>query len=204
MVLPDGYLDVTPGRLAAVVTYLEQTARPALPPAAVPEGLRMERVKTVVVEEYRSVFRKVGEPWLWFSRLRMSDEQLRATLAAEGVELFYLLAGSEPLGMLEMDWREQPEVEIVFLGVAPQMVGRGAGGYLMRFAIDEAWRRGPRRLWLHTCTLDHPGALGFYQRFGFVPYRRAVEISEDPRLSGELPREAAPQIPIIEPDSGVR
>ncbi len=204
MTLPDGYLDVTPGRLAAVVTYLEQRARPELAPAAVPSELRMERVRGVDVEEYRRVFRKVGEPWLWFSRLRLSDEELRATLSATGVEVYFLVAGGEAMGLLELDWREQPDVEIVFLGVAPELVGHGAGGYLMRFAIEEAWRRGPRRLWLHTCTLDHPGALGFYMKFGFTPYRRAVEISEDPRLSGELPRAAAPHIPFIEPESSVR
>jgi GNAT superfamily N-acetyltransferase len=102
-------------------------------------------------------------------------------------------------GLLELDFGQWPEVEIVFLGVTPDMTGRGAGGYLMRLAIEEVWRRGPRRLWLHTCTLDHPGALGFYQRFGFRAFQRAIEVSMDPRVEGLLPREAAPHIPLIDP-----
>jgi hypothetical protein len=50
---------------------------------------------------------------------------------------------------------------------------------------------------VHTCTLDHPAALAFYQRSGFVAYRRQVEIDDDPRLDGTLPADAAPHVPLI-------
>ena len=199
MPLPDGYIDLEPGRLAAVVTYLQQKEKPVLGVAEPPAGVVIERLAVPDLEAYRRLFRKVGEPWLWFSRLRMTDEELRAVLADPRVEIYVLTVDGEAQGLLELDLREPPDIEIAFLGVTPEMTGRGAGGYLMRFAIDEAWRRAPRRLWLHTCTLDHPGALGFYQRFGFRAFQRAVEISTDPRLLGLLPREAAPQIPLIEP-----
>ena len=53
------------------------------------------------------------------------------------------------------------------------------------------------RSWLHTCTLDHPQALTFYQRSGFTPYRREVEVADDPRLIGKAPRHAAAHVPII-------
>ncbi len=199
MILPDGYVDLEPGRLAAVVTYLQQKAKPELAPARLPAGMEIRRLVAPDPDEYRRLFRRVGEPWLWFSRLRLSDEELRGILTDPGVEVYILTFYGEAQGLLELDVRQAPDIEIVFLGVVPELTGRGAGGCLMRFAIEEAWRRAPRRLWLHTCTLDHPGALGFYQRFGFRAFQRAIEISADPRLTGQLPREAAPQIPIIEP-----
>lgn len=199
MQLPDGYLELEAGRLAAVVTYLQQNEKPRLDALEPPAGMDIRRLVNPDADGYRRLFRRIGEPWLWFSRLGLSDEELRAVLTSPGVEVYILTVDGEAQGMLELDLRQRPDIEIVFLGVTPELTGRGAGGYLMRFAIEEAWRREPRRLWLHTCTLDHPGALGFYQRFGFKAFQRAIEISTDPRLKGLLPRDAAPHIPLIEP-----
>jgi GNAT superfamily N-acetyltransferase len=98
---------------------------------------------------------------------------------------------------LEFDFRRFPDVEIAFLGVVPTLLGKGAGRYLMNRALEIAWGRNPRRLTVHTCTLDHPRALEFYLRSGFAPYARSIEIADDPRLRGHLPRTAAPQVPIL-------
>ena len=68
----------------------------------------------------------------------------------------------------------------------------------MRSALALAWRKGVTRSWVHTCTLDHPSALGFYRAQGFMPFARAVETFADPRLAGVLPREAAPHIPVLD------
>jgi hypothetical protein len=65
-------------------------------------------------------------------------------------------------------------------------------------ALQAGWSEaGVERMWVHTCTLDSPGALAFYIKAGFVPYRRQVEAFPDPRLTGLIQRDAAPQIPII-------
>jgi hypothetical protein len=50
---------------------------------------------------------------------------------------------------------------------------------------------------VHTCNLDHPGALAFYVRTGFKPYQRQIEIADDPRLAGVLSRSAAPHVPVL-------
>ena len=68
----------------------------------------------------------------------------------------------------------------------------------METAAKRAFARPLRRFWVHTCTFDHPSAVDFYRRAGFAPYRRAVEIADDPRLSGLLARSAAPHVPMIE------
>ena len=89
-------------------------------------------------------------------------------------------------------------MELAYFGVVPEAVGTGAGRWLMDRAVELAFAKRPRRFWVHTCTLDHPAALGFYLRSGFQPYGRAVEIADDPRLAGALPRAAAPSIPLID------
>ncbi len=195
----DTIIPVPPGKLAAVVTHLEMTARPAeLPPMEPPgPGFSLPRVANPGAAWYRALFRAIGEDWLWFSRLKLSDDELLAIVRDPRVEIHVLHHGECEVGMVELDRRREPDIELAFFGLVPDMIGRGLGRYLMSRTIDLAWSHNPRRFWVHTCTLDYPGALAFYRRSGFRPYRQEVEIEDDPRLSGVLRRDAAPQWPII-------
>jgi hypothetical protein len=68
---------------------------------------------------------------------------------------------------------------------------------MMNRAIERAWSMPIRRFWVHTCTLDHTAALSFYIRSGFVPFKRQIEVFDDPRLTGVLSSSAGPDVPII-------
>nr|MBA3897781.1 GNAT family N-acetyltransferase [Sphingomonadaceae bacterium] len=105
-------------------------------------------------------------------------------------------AGLE-VGMLELDFRAEGQCEIAYLGLIPELAGKGHGRWLMAEALSRAWRAGIERVWVHTCTLDHPSALNFYRAQGFTPFRRQVETFDDPRAFGVLPADAAPQIPLL-------
>jgi GNAT superfamily N-acetyltransferase len=127
----------------------------------------------------------------------MSDEELRSIIHDDAVEVFALETGGAEKGILELDRRDVEDIEIAFLGVTPDLIGQGAGRFLLSRAIEIAWSHRPRRVMLHTCTLDHPRALEFYRRAGFIPYKRAVEIAPDPRLAGILPMTAAKHCPVF-------
>jgi GNAT superfamily N-acetyltransferase len=195
--LDDGYTDLPPGKIASVVTFLEMRTRPNLPATSVPSGLSLRRVERPALDWYRNLFRRVGQEWLWFGRLQMNDDELRGVLWDDHVDVFALSANEKDLGMLELDRRVPGEVEIAYFGVCSELLGKGAGRFLLHKALDEAWSHAPQRVWLHTCNLDHPRALEFYQKAGFVPYKFSIEVSADPRLTGLLPMDAAPQVPII-------
>lgn len=200
--LPEGYSPVPPGYLAAVVTYLDMHAAPAYDGQSIgseSDTLALERLGAAQLDRYRAVYRAVGTPWLWFSRLRMPDEQLRTILGDERVQAFVVRDADRDVGLLELDFREPGECELAFFGLVNDYVGRGAGRWLIREAIARAWAQPIRRLHVHTCTLDHPQAVTFYQRAGFRPYARAVEVTPDPRLDGTLPREAGAHAPVIGP-----
>ncbi|HWK48137.1 MAG TPA: GNAT family N-acetyltransferase [Stellaceae bacterium] len=128
----------------------------------------------------------------------MSDEKLLGILDDPLVEVFVLRDGDEDVGLLELDFREGGECELAFFGLAPNAIGKGLGRALMECAIAFAWAKPIGRMWVHTCTFDHPSALAFYIRSGFQPYEFQVEVQPDPRLTGHLPRGAAPHIPLIE------
>lgn len=186
-------IEIPAGELGAVVTYLEMTERP--PPAAIPASpLRLEHWAEVDPGRYRMLFRRVGERWLWFSRLRMDDSELAAAIAE--VHVVRDEAG-EDCGLVELDFREPGRCLIRFLALAPELAGKGHGRWLFAETLARAWRGDVRRVSVHTCSLDHPAALPAYLRAGFVAVRRAFESFPDPRLAGTLPAEAAPQVPLI-------
>ena len=191
----NGITDLPPGTIATIVTYLEMLTPPPGGPTT-GEGWSLAPLSGDMAR-YRDVFRRVGEPWLWFTRLIMSDDVLRAIVDHPHVQAFALQAEGADLGLLELDFRQPKECELSFFGLVPSAIGHGWGRLLMQEAMRRAWEEPIERLWVHTCTLDHPRALGFYMRSGFRPYKRAVEIAEDPRLKGYVPLSAAPHIPAI-------
>lgn len=197
MQLADGYVDLPAGKIANVVTCLEMLQRPA--PHPDPKGIECElqRIENPDLNRYRALFRRVGEPYLWFSALVLPDEELLGRIHDPQMHVYAVRYGDEDAGLLQLDFRTARECELLYFGLTQPLIGKGAGRWLMNRAIDIAWSHPIDRFWVHTCTLDHPNAVAFYIRSGFVPFKRQIEIADDPRLAGILPRSAAPEIPII-------
>lgn len=196
--LPLGYSVLPQGCIATVVTCLEMLAKPAPRPVPAPPDLTIERWHRPDIQDYLRLYRRIGEEWLWMSRLVMDAEALGTILEDPDVEIYCLKRGNDRLALLELDFRESGECELAFFGVDPAAVGTGAGRFLMNAALDFAWSRPIQRFWVHTCHLDHPAALTFYQRSGFAVYDRLVEVFRDPRLDGTLRRDAGRHMPLIE------
>jgi GNAT superfamily N-acetyltransferase len=183
--------------VATIVTDLEMRVRPPLRP--IPDSpLRLVRWQRPTPQKYRTLYARVGTPWLWFSRLVMSDDALSTIIDDPQDEVFAIIdrQGIE-VGILELDFRKYLECEIAFFGLIPELAGQGHGRWLMAETLNRAWRPGVECVWVHTCTLDHPSALNFYMKQGFVAINREIETFPDPRLSGHLPRDAAPHIPLL-------
>ncbi len=167
--LPEGVIETT-------VTYLEMTGPPSHAQLAAPlRKLALLRAEQPTVSFYRYLYDAVGRPWTWVDRKHLSDDELAAIVQDELVEIYVLYVAGVPAGYAELDRRTKGEIELAYLGLVPEFVGQRLGPYLLDWAIWRAWEYEPRRLWVHTCTLDHPKALGLYQRFGFTPYRQEIE-----------------------------
>ena len=197
--LSDGYHDIPLGKLAAVVTHLEMTSPALLRPVPKVEGAEIRRVTRPGLDWYRDLFTRVGtQEWLWLSRMELDDVALGVILNDPRVHCYAMLSQGQDEGLLELDFRQPKECELAFFGTTRIMIGTGAGRMLMNCAIQAAWAEPIERLYVHTCTLDHPSALAFYQRSGFVPVRQQVEIANDPRVRGLMSRDAGPHIPMFE------
>ncbi|MGC1495298.1 MAG: GNAT family N-acetyltransferase [Sulfitobacter sp.] len=195
--LRDGLHDVPQGKVAMVVTHLEMHAPAPMRPVPTPDGVSFRKV-TPDIAWYRDIFNRVGAlDWLWYGRLTLSDADLNDILINPKVAFYTLTRDGVDEAMLELDFRQGDDCELAYFGLTSNLIGSGAGRYLMNKAIELAWANPIKRFHVHTCTIDSEQALSFYIRSGFTPYRRQVEIDDDPRLTGLLPETAAPHVPLI-------
>ena len=197
--LTDGYHDVPRGKVATVVTHLEMRARPETRDVPAPDGWMLTRIQTPTVDWYRALYMSVGADWLWFGRMKLPDAEIDTVLSNPKVHVYTLQKDGTDGALLELDFRRDGECELVYFGLIPELIGTGAGRFLMYAAIDAAWAEPIAKLHVHTCTLDSPQALGFYRRSGFVPIQQKIEIADDPRITFGYDRGLAPHVPIFDP-----
>lgn len=194
----NGYTDVPDNKIAVVVTHLEMTAAPEKPLAGAREDVVLTRWEQPDPAAYKALFRDVGEDWIWFGRLLKTDEELSELLREPARENYRPMKDGQALGTLELNFTDRENVEIAYFGLVPDAIGGGVGRWLMGQAVEMAWSRPEtKRVWLHTCTADSPQAMRFYQSCGFKPFKRSIEVIEDPRLLGLYPTDIAPHVPCL-------
>jgi len=164
--------------MQATRTYLELKDRAQFKSAFGSfSDITIDRVPNPSPDLYRMCYRTVGEAFHWFDRWDWSDEEISKHLADPAIQLFVARRGSVPQQADLSGWyelrrvAEDDSVEIAYFGIVAREFGRGFGKHLLSCAVRDAWALRPRRVWLHTCTLDHPNALPNYLKRGFTPYR---------------------------------
>ncbi|HET9983196.1 MAG TPA: GNAT family N-acetyltransferase [Longimicrobiales bacterium] len=158
-------------RVRVTVTFLEMTEPPRAPAPPAPAGATVRHVPHPPAELYRRLYDEVGRDWFWLDRRPLSDAELRALIHAPGIELHVLELDGEMAGYAELDFSRPGEVRLMYFGLVPRFIGKGLGRWFLRWAVDRAWSTGPRRVWVDTCTLDHPRALATYEAAGFRAFR---------------------------------
>lgn len=159
-------------------SYLELRDRSKFRPSDLrPPDVSLARVSPPLPELNRFFYTAVGGNWCWTDRIPWTFSEWQTYLSAPGVETWVLAVGGVPAGYFELDARSG-DPEVAYFGLLPAFIGRGLGGYLLTKAVERAWQLG-ERVWVHTCSLDHPAALPAYEARGFVEYRRTVsEVAE--------------------------
>ena len=155
-----------------VVTYYLELTEPATFVATrrAFDDVTFTRVDPPTAEVNRTFYAEVGRRWHWFDRAAWSDQQWQAYLDAGDVKTWVLNCSGRRAGYIELQTQDNANVEIVYLGLLDAFTGRGLGSVLLTEAVARARDLGAERVWLHTCTLDDPRALGFYQSHGLRLY----------------------------------
>jgi len=154
------------------ITYLEMRSIDALRRRPNPDPRLWVREASVKQWEFnRFLYLLVGRDWSWNDKRHWSDQQWRDYAEADNLRTFGAFYDGSVAGYFELRSDDAREVEIAIFGLAPKFLGRGFGGVMLTNALEEAWRRRPERVWLHTCSLDHPAALANYQARGMTIYK---------------------------------
>jgi GNAT superfamily N-acetyltransferase len=157
-------------------TYLQLTDPAQFRPAFghFPD-VAVARVPHPTAALYRSCYQTVGEAYHWRDRWNWSDAQMGSHLAKPEIFIHVAERGGRFAGWYELrSVAEDASVEIAYFGLAPDAIGQGLGKHLLSCAVRDAWALGPGRVWVHTCTLDHPHAIPNYEARGFTAYRTEV------------------------------
>ena len=158
-------------KLQYVVTFLEMTAPPSGPARPAPEGFRLRWIEDAGPDLFRELYDGVGADYHWTDLHRVPAAELEDYVRDPETEIHLIEhATGGRAGFFQLDFRDSATegvAEIAFFGLLPGHRGRGVGGWALDQALRSAWRNGIRRVDVNTCTLDHPAALGLYQRMGF-------------------------------------
>jgi GNAT superfamily N-acetyltransferase len=170
-------------------THLEMNDRARLRPArSADAAFKLVRAEIPCPELNRFLYTAVGARYTWYTRLSWSRAQWLAYLDRPDLETWVAYVAGTPAGFFELERQEGGNVEIAYIGLLPSFIGKGLGGQLLTAAATRAWDMGAKRVWLHTCDLDHPGALANYQARGFTVFKVESNVEQIP----DAPLEAWP------------
>lgn len=158
------------------IFYLEMNTEDELNAVESSNGLSVVEAEIDNFRLNKFLYQYVGEPWQWTDKLKLSDDEWRQYVDNPGIRTWVAYYRGSIAGYFELSQTENGDVEIMYFGLAADFIGKGFGGYLLSEAIKRAWSlEGVSRVWVHTCTLDHPSALKNYQARGFKIYKEETE-----------------------------
>jgi GNAT superfamily N-acetyltransferase len=157
-----------------VTYYLEMKSSQMLKEKPKPDGCDVLEAKIKQYRVNRFLYQLVGESWNWNDKDSFSDEQWKEYSEKENLRTWIAYYRGSICGYFELERQPDSNVEITYFGLAPGFIGKGFGGYLLSYAIKSAWAWGDtKRIWLHTCSLDHESALNNYTVRGFEVYHES-------------------------------
>jgi len=139
-------------------------------------GWRIERLETPCPEFNKFLHTVVGYEYRWGGRTHWGKDTWYAYASRKELETWVAYLGGTPAGYFELEKRPGGDIEVKSLGLLPSFIGQGLGGPLLTRAAERAWEIGASKVWLTTCSHDHPHALQNYLDRGF----QIREIREGP------------------------
>lgn len=188
------------------ITYLEMMDPSQLVPKRTGiAGLEIRRAEIPLPELNRFLYTAVGGDWYWVDRLEWTYQQWMDWVDRPEMHTWIAYANGTPVGYSELE-NQGDDIEIAKFGLLAKFIGSGLGAHLLTETIEHAWLMGPSRVWVNTCSLDHPGALHNYQARGFKVYDQGKYTQDMPERpigpwpnSGRAPNADSPLVSALRP-----
>ncbi|MCB1645485.1 MAG: GNAT family N-acetyltransferase [Pseudomonadales bacterium] len=152
----------------------------SLIPEEGPRPYQLRKMERTLPEFNRFLYLAVGAPWNWYMRLTWTHNEWVSFLSRSSVETWVAYLGATPVGYFELEKQSMGSTEICYFGLISEFIGEGLGRPFLEDAIRTAWQAGGERVWLHTCSLDHPNALPNYLARGFSIFREESIVDNIP------------------------
>ncbi len=118
-------------------------------------------------------YKQVGKKYRWIDRLSWPDEKWIEYISNKNLETYVISISKDLAGFFELLYNPQlKETEISYFGLLEEYIGKGIGGHALSEAIKKSFDKDINRVWLHTCTLDHPNALKNYIARGMTVFKK--------------------------------
>ena len=128
--------------------------------------------KNPTVNFCKFLYKEVGRDFFWRDRLKWSDQDWLDYISNDFFKLYILKQNNELAGYYELLYDPKiPSMEIAYFGIFKEFFGKGIGGYLLTDAILTSFNQKINKVWVHTCTLDHPNALKNYLARGMKVFK---------------------------------
>ncbi|RJG40131.1 GNAT family N-acetyltransferase [Motilimonas pumila] len=158
------------------IYFLEMTEPEQLQASLPCQGLSVIEAQIDQWRFNQFLYQLVGHAWQWTDKLDWSQQQWQDYVQDSDLRTWAAYYQGSIAGYFELHFAANGDTEIKYFGLAPEFIGRGMGGYLLSQALTQAWQVATtRRVWVHTCSLDHPSALANYQARGFHLYQTLPE-----------------------------
>ncbi len=168
------------------ISHLEMTSPTQLRSKSLPrEGVDVVRLPFPMPELNKFFYTAIGKDWHWFERLVWTAAEWLRYVDRPELDTWIVTEGGVPAGYFELEKQVDDDVEIVYFGMLPQFIAHHLGGWALSQAVDKAWAMGARRVWVHTCDLDHPKALPNYLARGFNLFKTETKMETLPHAKEE-------------------
>ena len=139
------------------------------------ENLYLQKVDPPDFQLNRFFYKEIGKKHRWVDRLVWSDKNWNDYLNTIGISTYILKYDEDLVGYFEQIFHKNDlEIEIAFFGILEEYMGRKLGSYLLSEAIKKSFEHGLKRVWVHTCSLDHKNALSNYISRGMQIYKTEI------------------------------
>ena len=136
------------------------------------EKLKVKLVNPPNFQLNKFFYKQIGKKLNWIDRLVWSDNKWISYLNNENVNTYILKEENNFVGYYEQIFdKEKLDCEIAYFGILEEYIGKKFGGYLLSEAIKNAFKLNPKRIWVHTCSLDHRHALKNYLSRGMKIFK---------------------------------
>ena len=138
-----------------------------------PENYEVQIIKPADFQLNKFFYKNIGKKHQWIDRLIWDEKEWTRYVSDEKVKTYVLKKKEDLVGYFELIiHKDENEVEIAYLGLLEEYQNKRLGSHLLSSAIKNSFDCNPKRVWVHTCSLDHKNALTNYIARGMKIFKK--------------------------------